>query len=684
MTTTLTPVGTIDRTMGAIGTRPNTTSEAFSSPTLADLTGDGVPEIVAGYLDGVVAAYRATDRSVLWKVDLGSTAVQASPAVADMDGDGRQDVVVGTIDGRVVWLDGPTGRVRMTYREGAPMYCPVGVDCRPHGFFSTPAIADINGDGILDIVAASWDHSLYAWSRGGTLLFRRFLEDTIWSSPAIADIDRDGKPEIVVGGDMYAGNPYGWPPGGMLWVLTRTGANYPGYPKVLPGMTIWSTPAIADLNQDGWLDIVVGNGLYSPYGDSASGRLVRAYTARTGAPLPGWPVEIGAQVGNAVVAGDVDGDGRPEVAFASNGGWVFLYNGDGTRRFSRCVRDDTAACNSTSPTHATVAMADVDADGRQELVLTSERTLRIVGSDGTIEASVKLSGSALYAPPNAPAIGEVNGRTIIVQQGTEAVGHTGAVRSGDLGRLFVLTTGQPLCRAAWPMFKQAPNRRSSAPAAPAPWRPFACARDFVARQYADFLGRTPDAGGLATWVSRMQEIGWPGDRVIDAFIHSPEFGGTVAPVVRLYLGVTGSPPGDAGAVRGEADRIRLGTSLGTVAGELVAGSSLAAASDGAFVAAVYANLLGRAPTAAEAAAATGALASGTARGAWLAALAGGPAAAGRLDPQVQVTMAYLGMLGRAPDPGGFAYWVGQLQSGTSVRRLLALFQASAEYRGRVT
>ena len=82
------------------------------------------------------------------------------------------------MDGRVVWLNGPDGRVVRTFRQGAPLYCLPGRDCRPDGFFASPAVGDINGDRIMDIIAPSYDHTVYAWSKTGTLLWRTYLEDT--------------------------------------------------------------------------------------------------------------------------------------------------------------------------------------------------------------------------------------------------------------------------------------------------------------------------------------------------------------------------------------------------------------------------------------------------------------------------------------------------------------------------
>lgn len=54
----------------------------------------------------------------------------------------------------------------------------------------------------------------------------------------------------------------------------------------------------------------------------------------------------------------------------------------------------------------------------------------------------------------------------------------------------------------------------------------------------------------------------------------------------------------------------------------------------------------------------------------------------RTRPEVYVTMTYVGMLRRAPDASGYAYWVDLVRKGTSIRSLVRLFFTSAEYRRR--
>jgi hypothetical protein len=281
------------------------------------------------------------------------TSGEASPQLADVDGDRRSDLVLALADGTVTVLDGRTMRPkrgwprRMRASAGSrPVARRIGT-VRP-GFLATPAVGDIAGDRRPEVVATGLDGRIYAWVAEGRpargFPYRAIgerpaadgtLDAAFYASPALADLDGDGKLDIVVGGAdqrIHAikgnGAPVpGWP------VLARDGADG-NRAKIL------SSPAIGDLDGDHRPDVVEGTG--EAYGSTpdTSGR-IHAFDA-TGRPLPGWPVRPSALAADSIplagegvpgspVLADIDGDGRDEVATTGAfTGVPELYRGDGT------------------------------------------------------------------------------------------------------------------------------------------------------------------------------------------------------------------------------------------------------------------------------------------------------------------------------------------------------------------
>ena len=105
--------------------------------------------------------------------------------------------------------------------------------------------------------------------------------------------------------------------------------------------------------------------------------------------------------------------------------------------------------------------------------------------------------------------------------------------------------------------------------------------------------------------------------------------------------------------------------------------------DGAYIDAIYRDVVGRAPSASARTTWLDRLAAEThTRGALLAALVGTADAERRFQGKVNVLTTYAGLLQRRPDPSGWAYWVRRVEGGTSVGGLVAQFFTSSEYRGR--
>jgi hypothetical protein len=214
---------------------------------------------------------------------------------------------------------------------------------------------------------------------------------------------------------------------------------------------------------------------------------------------------------------------------------------------------------------------------------------------------------------------------------------------------------------------------------------FASSRLFVMQQYRDFLGREADPGGIAYWGDQIN-AGVPRPAVIESFLGSGEFQGTIAPVTRLYFAYFLRIP-DYGGLTYWIGQFRGGMSLEAISDYFALSGEFAgrygALDNAQFVDRVYQNVLGRAPDAGGRAFWTSELDSGArTRGQVMLSFSESAEYRNLIASEVYVTMAYIGMMRRAPDAGGFAYWVDYLDSGSSGLALLDGFLLSAEYHGR--
>jgi hypothetical protein len=348
-------------TTKADGTTPYVATFNSATVAIADLDGDGKPEIVAG---GVVF-----DRTGKLLADNGpfsgshDLSYGAVSIVADINGDGKQEVITGSSaydqnGTHVLWTNG-----------------------QPDGY---PAIADLDGDGKPEIVVVSGGGVRVQGADGAVLATMKFPAGVAGAGgpPTIADFDGDGKPEFSTAGAKgymvfkYTAAP---PAISLLWqsVTQDASSNRTG-------------SSVFDFQGDGSAEVVYGDECY-----------FRIYDGKTGMTLFQDP-STSATIHEYPVIADVDGDNNTEIVVVSNdtgGGSCPQYTATEKARHGVFVYGDAAdswvRTRRVWNQHA-YHLTNISADGS----IPSPELVSWVGPQGLNNYRQSSQGAGVYNAPD--------------------------------------------------------------------------------------------------------------------------------------------------------------------------------------------------------------------------------------------------------------------------------------------
>ena len=282
---------------------------------VGDINNDGLLEIVAltayGNARGGINVFSNTGEVLLATV-MNNNPLICAPVLADLDNDGELEII---FNGR--------GKASASISAGIHVWNLQGEELPGFPFEMpstpsfTPTLADIDGDGFLEIFTATTS-VLYCVSHTGEELYTVDGQEAYkysYQSPIVVDFEGDGNWSLV--GACHGDNPNHYVRD------AHTGEYHAGWPKPISSWT-YSAPTVVK-NDDNQAIFM---------GMSGEGNVFYQYDA-DGNVAPGFPLNLSSGIEGFISVADIDGDGENEIITDFNLmedelGYIRAWEMDGT------------------------------------------------------------------------------------------------------------------------------------------------------------------------------------------------------------------------------------------------------------------------------------------------------------------------------------------------------------------